>query len=88
MIELKNKIDSKMSSEFIQSNDFKRIKVKKNNELIEETIDSRKDSFNRLGDNLFEVIVNYLPLKEKVIFTSVNKQFNRCLFKYLKQFDY
>jgi hypothetical protein len=86
LIGLKNKMDSKMSSEVIQSNDCKQIKDKENNKLIEESIDLRNgfrsDSFNRFGDDLFEVIVNYLPLKEKVIFTSVNKQFNRCLFKY------
>jgi hypothetical protein len=62
-------------------NSFKRIKVKQNNELIEESIHLRNgfksDSFNRFGDNLFEVVLNYFPLKEKVIITSVNKQFNR-----------
>jgi hypothetical protein len=54
-----------------------------NKELV--SIKANKDSFNRFGDDLFEVIVNYLPLKEKVIFTSVNKQFNRSLF--CKQLD-
>jgi hypothetical protein len=72
---------SEMSSNKRQKTD--KIVKNENKGLI--SIKENKDSFNRFADNLVEELLNYLPLKEKLIFTSVNKQFNKCLF--IKQLD-
>ncbi len=41
---------------------------------------SKHYTFGKFDDNLTENLLKYLPLKDKIIFRSVNKQFNKCLF--------
>ena len=39
-----------------------------------------KNSFNRFGDDLCELILNYLPINEKLSFECISKQWKRLVF--------
>ena len=44
-------------------------------------MNTNRDSFDvRIDDDLFEVIVSYLPIKDKLRYESVSKRFQRFVF--------
>ena len=53
----------------------------------------RKESFNRFGDDLSELIVSYLSISDKIRFECISKQFKRLVFNkqkslIIREFNY
>ena len=46
----------------------------------------RKDSMDRFGDDMLELILSYLSVEDKFRFECVSKQWKRCVFE--KQFEF
>src|SRR5690348_7145073 len=65
----------------------KRLKTCGNNSSIIESVVQKKNSFDRFGDDLTELILSYLSFEDKFRFECVSKRFKRLIFNKQKEIN-